>query len=234
MRAGHAQLEPFRQPEPKRRLGFYHRPSWYYLPTDDGVLANVEHTRGGHGHRTADVVHGEIYPGCWFVALTHHWQTTRTETYTDGNGNTSTRTVTDNHSEAIHEVTLPFGLPDLAIGNDSRWSRMFNGRPIDFELAAFNDAYDVYSSVPKFAYDVLHPRQIEYLMGVGAMPFSISRSRVRLRPQEHSERAIAFELDVVVGFLARIPEFVWQDLGIAAPPVRVGADGQVEIRRQAV
>lgn len=230
LHAGAAQLESFRQPEPQPRLGFYHRPSWYYLPSDDGVLATVDHTRNGHGHRTSDVVHGEMYPGCWFVALVHHWQTTRTETYTDGNGNTQTRTVTENHEEVIHEVTLSFGMPDLTVTTDSRMRRLFNGRSLDFELAAFNDAYDVYCDVPKFAYDVLHPRQIEYLMGIGAMPFDIVGSRVRPRSREHSPQAIAYELDVLAGFFARIPPFVWQDLGVAEPPLRLTPAGQIEVR----
>lgn len=229
LHAGAAQLERFRRPEPQPRLGFYHRPSWYYLPSDDGVLATIDHTRSGHNHRTSDVVHGEMYPGCWFVALIHHWQTTRTETYTDGNGNTQTRTVTENHQEVIHEVTLSFGMPDLTVTTDSRMRRLFNGGSLDFELAAFNDAYDVYCDVPKFAYDVLHPRQIEYLMGVGAMPFEIVGSRVRPRSREHSPQAIAHELDVLAGFFARFPAFVWQDLGVPEPPLRLTAEGQIEV-----
>ena len=228
--AGAAQLEQFRRPTPPKRLGFYHRPSWYYLAADDGLLSVVDHTGGGMNHRTTDVVHGELYPGCFFVAFEHHWQTQRTETSTDGNGNTTTRTVTDNHVEVIHEVTLPFAIPDLEITNDSRWGRLFRGASIDFELEEFNRAYDVRSSVPKFAHDVLHPRQIEYLMSVRAMPFTISHGRVRIRALEHTPEAIGYELDVLAGFLARIPVFVWQDLGVNEPPLRLSPAGRVEVR----
>lgn len=224
-----AQLEQFRQDPPEMRLGFYQRPSWYYLASDDGLLSVVEHTGGGMNHRTSDVVHGEFFPGCWFVAFVHHWQTQRTETYTDSNGNTQTRTVTQNHSEVIHEITLPFGSPDLQVTNDSRWGRLFNGPSIDFELAAFNDAYDVRSSVPKFAHDVLHPRQIEYLMAAGTMPFTISNRRVRMQPPQHTPEVIGFELDVLAGFFARWPAFVWQDLGVQDPPLTLSADGQIQV-----
>ncbi|GAB2612228.1 hypothetical protein [Pseudactinotalea suaedae] len=231
VRSAAPQLEPFRQPQPERRLGFYHRPSWYYLASDDGLLSVVQHTGGGMNHRTSDVVHGEFLPGAWFVAFVHHWQTQRTETYTDSNGHTQTRTVTENHSEVIHEISLPFASPDLQVTNDSRWGRLFNGASIDFELAAFNDAYDVRSSVPKFAHDVLHPRQIEYLMAIRTMPFTISGGKVRTQPPQHSAEVIAFELDVLAGFFARWPAFVWQDLGVATPPVKLAADGQVEVFR---
>lgn len=224
-----AQLERFRQPPPPMRLGFYHRPSWYYLPSDDGLLSVVAHSGGGINHRTANVVHGEFFPDAWFVAFEHHWQTQRTETYTDANGHTHTRTVTDNHVEVIHEVTLPFGSPDLQVTNDSRWGRLFNGPSIDFELAAFNDAYDVRSSVPKFASDVLHPRQIEYLMSVGVMPFTLAQGKVRVSPRQHSAEAIAYELDVLAGFFARWPAFVWQDLGVSRAPITLGPDGQIQV-----
>src|SRR5690606_24230384 len=63
------QLEQFRQHPPEMRLGFYHRPSWYYLASDNGLLSVVQHTTGGMNHRTSDVVHGEFFPGTWFVAF---------------------------------------------------------------------------------------------------------------------------------------------------------------------
>lgn len=229
IRGAHQRLERYRQPEPPQRLGFYHRPSWYYLPEDDGVLAAVAHTTGGSNHRTRHVVHGEFFPGAWFVALEHHWQTQRTETYTDANGNTQTRTVTDNHMEVIHEITLPFSVPDLEIVDDSRLRRLVKGRSLDFELSAFNQAYDVYCSVPKFAYDVLHPRQIEYLMAARVMPFSMSGRTVRPRPLAHDAESIAFELDLLAGFFARFPEFVWQDLGVSSPPLRLTPEGRIAV-----
>lgn len=223
------QLEPFRRPPAPRRLGFYRRPTWEYRPTDDGLLQTVSVTGGGQNHRTEDVVHGDVYPGCAFVAFEHHWQTTRTVTTSDGRGGTTTRTETTNHQETIHEITLPFALPDLEVTDDSRLGRMFGGGTIDFESAAFNAAFDVRSPSAKFAHDVIHPRQMEYLLGVGPRPFTITSSRVRLHASEHSPEAIAFELGVMAGFLARIPAFVWQDLGVAQPPLRLTPDGQVEV-----
>jgi hypothetical protein len=223
------QLEPFRRPGPPRRIGFYRRPSWEYRESEDELLQTVAVTGGGQNHRTKDVVHGEFYPGCFFVAFEHHWQTTRTVTTSDGRGGTTTRTETDNHQETIHEIALPFSLPDLEVTNDSRLGRLFGGGTIDFESSAFNDAFDVRSSSAKFAHDVIHPRQMEYLLSIGPRPFTITSGRVRLHASAHTPDAIGFELGVMAGFFARIPSFVWQDLGVPQPPLRLSPDGGVEV-----
>lgn len=223
-------LERFRQPAPHQRLGFYLQPTWHYRARDDALLDVVDATRGGQGHRTEDVVEGELYPGAHFVAFKHHWQTTRTETYTDGQGRSQTRIVTDHHCEVIHEVALPFAMPDLAISPDSMFRRLFKGRSLDFESAAFNQRFDVFCDHPKFAYDVIHPRQMEYLLATGAT-FSIRSSRVRLPAAEHSEPAIHAGLALLAGFVARIPAFVWRELGVGEPPMRLTPAGDAEIVR---
>ncbi|MFV0254321.1 MAG: hypothetical protein ACK5H2_13420 [Beutenbergiaceae bacterium] len=228
LHAGAGTLERYRQPPPPRYLGFYRRPTWSYLAQDDPALALVRHNQGGFNHRAMDVVRGEFYPGSEFIALEHHWQTQRTESSTDSEGRTTTRTVTDNHSEVIHEVALSFHTPELTITSDSRLRRLFSGPSIDFESAAFNSTFDVHCPVPKFAYDVLHPRQIEYLMAIRPQPFTMAAGRIHLNPGSHSPETLDAELAVLAGFLARIPEFVWQELQHGAP-FRLDAEGRALI-----
>lgn len=110
-------LSRFHQEAAAATYAFYRHPRWQYLGDDDSWLDRVERTRAGSAHRAKDVVTGEER-GVTFIALKHTWQTTRTETSTDSNGNTTTRTVTDHHSEDLLEIYLPFNLPYLRIRSE--------------------------------------------------------------------------------------------------------------------
>ena len=80
-------------PAPPSELSLYQRPDWVYRPADDQFLGEVVINGGGYGHEARDVVLGTVQ-GIRMIALTHNWKTDRTETSTDSNGNTTTRTVT--------------------------------------------------------------------------------------------------------------------------------------------
>ncbi|MGC4938784.1 hypothetical protein [Kribbella sp. DT2] len=200
------------QPEQQPRFSFYHHPDWYWVDVDDSLLQGTPVSRSGHNHRTADVIRGRDGDGPPFVALTHHWQTTRTETSTDSEGRTTTRTVTENHSEAILGFQLPVRMPELTVAG-----RSF-GRGISFESERFNDQFKVTSPSTKFAYDVIHPRQMEYLMATSPAPFRIADDWVWFSPGQHHETVIAHSSRFLREFLAGVPRFVWRDLGLADSP----------------
>ncbi len=70
--------------------------------------------------------------------------------------------MTGHHSEDFIEIYLPFPLPYLRVRSEGllpNW--MKSGTHVEFESAQFNSSYDVYAGVAKFAYDVIHPRQVE-------------------------------------------------------------------------
>ncbi|TDE89954.1 hypothetical protein EXU48_18670 [Occultella glacieicola] len=210
-------LASFRRPAPEPWVGFYRRPHWRFRDRDDALMNVVEVTRGGQNHRIVNVVSCDVGP-LPFVAFKHHWQTTRTVTSTDANGNTTTRTETDNHEESIFEMSLGIPTPYLEVTGNRVLGKWFGrGERVESELAAFNERFDVRSTVPKFASDVIHPRQIEYLMQTQPAPFSIEGGRIRVDVPEHDLRVIDHTVAVLLGFLVRIPEFVWQDLGVAVP-----------------
>lgn len=198
--------------EPEPRLRFYHHPEWYWVGVDDSLLHGTPATTAGHDHRTSEVVRGRDGDGPPFVAFTHHWKTTRTETYTDSEGRTQTRTVTENHSEAILGFQLPCPMPSLQVGR-----RAF-GRGISFESEAFNEQFAVSAQDTKFAYDVIHPRQMEYLMATTPVAFQITGDWVWFSPPGHSQPVIAHSGQFLRGFLARIPRFVWRNLGLPDAP----------------
>jgi len=206
------ELDRWSQQEQAPRLTFYHHPDWYWIGVDDSLLHFTPVSRSGHAHRTSDVVRGRDGDGPPFVAFTHHWQTTRTETYTDSEGRTQSRTVTENHSEPILGFELPIRMPRIEV------ARRGFGRGISFESEAFNDQFAVTAQDTKFAYDVIHPRQMEYLMANPPASFRIADDWAWFSPGVHSQPAIAHSSLFLHGFLARIPRFVWRNLGLPDAP----------------
>ncbi|ADB32934.1 hypothetical protein Kfla_3881 [Kribbella flavida DSM 17836] len=207
-----AQLDRWIQPEQPPRLTFYHHPDWHWIGTDDYLLQVTPVTRSGHDHSTSDVIRGRDGDGPPFVAFTHRWKTTHTESYTDSEGRTQTRTVVENHSEPVLGFQLPARMPSLEIG------RRGFGRGISFESEAFNDQFSVVAQHTKFAYDVIHPRQMEYLMASSPASFRIVDDWAWFSVSEHSQPLIAHSSWFLRGFLARIPRFVWRDLGLPEAP----------------
>lgn len=196
-------------PPPPRMLSFHRFPSWRYNPRDDSALALVSHRSGGHSHRAVDVIRSDN-DGLPFVRLRHEWKTTHTST--DSNGHT--RTETRNHSEELCEFRTTFPFHDLSVN----WGLF--GEVQKFEWAEFNRRFKVRALNARFASDVMHQRQMEWLMACDAPGFEIERGRIVVAdgggwaPADVA-RASAF----LRGFFARVPDFVWQGLGAWPRPI---------------
>ena len=211
-------LSAFTGAQPPAELSLYGHPSWIYRPQDDRFLDEVVHETGGFSHQSTDVVLGESH-GIRMIGLTHNWKTTRTETTTDSEGRTTTRTVTDNHSEAVLEFHLPWHFGDLSV-NWPGW-----GDRVHFESSDFDRAFKVRCKYPKFASDVFHPRQLEFLLTARPLPFSIESGRVRVAVRDNDPAVMSATADFLVAFFAGVPAFVWEDLGHAHPPIPRDLDG---------
>lgn len=211
-------LAGYQAPAPPAELSIYQRPDWIYRPADDRFLNEVAASGGGYGHEARDVVLGTVQ-GIPMIGLTHHWKTDRTETTTDSNGNTTTRTVTDNHSEDILEFHLPWRFGDLSV-NWPGW-----GNRVRFESSDFDRAFKVRSPQPRFASDVFHPRQLEFLLRAHPLPFTIESGRVRFALGSNTPERIMHCADFLVAFFAGVPGFVWADLGHPQPPISRDLDG---------
>ena len=92
------------------------------------------------------------------------------------------------------------------------------GRGISFESQAFNDQFAVSARDQKFAYDVIHPRQMEYLMANPPATFEFVDDWAWFSVGAHNQPTIAHSSLFLRGFLARIPRFVWRNLGLADSP----------------
>jgi hypothetical protein len=194
-------------------FGFYGRPDWQLVGSDDSLLGKYGLTTAGFGHTTEKVIRGSN-DGLPLEAFVHRWKTRRTETYRDSQGRTQTRTVTEEHSEILTAVALPFSWPLLSLNGGS------GGDRVRFESEEFNDRFKVRVDSPKLAYDVIHPRTMEFLMAIEPPPFRIEGQLMRFFPGEHDTQLIGFCADVAHAFFRRVPAFVWEDLEITPPAFR--------------
>jgi hypothetical protein len=196
------------------RFGFYGHPDWRFGPDSNQVLDYYPVTTGGYGHEVTDPITG-LRDGIRMDAFTHEWKTDRTETFTDSDGHTHTRTVTDNHSEPVCGFLLPFDLPGLSV-NGRRL-----GEKVAFESADFNRAFKVRAEDPKFASDVLHPRTMEWLLATTPRGWTVQQRVVVFEVEKHDQLLVDACEATLRGWLGRIPRFVWADLGLTVPPYLV-------------
>jgi hypothetical protein len=206
-------LASFAITPPPPGFTFYGRPDWLLISRDDALIGQYGLTTAGFGHETEKVIRG-YNDGLPIDAFIHRWKTHRIETYTDSEGRTQTRTVTEHHSEIVTAVNLPFSLPMLSI--EGGWG----GEKVRFESEEFNDRFTVRTSTPKVAYDVIHPRTMEWLMANPPPGFKIEGQVMRFSVARHDTRLIGDCADFAHAFFARVPSFVWKDLQITPPRFR--------------
>jgi len=196
------------------RFGFYGHPDWRFAPDGTAVLDTYPVTTGGYGHAVTDPITG-LRDGIRMDAFTHEWKTDRIETYTDSEGHTHTRTVTDEHSEPVCGFLLPFTLPGLSV-NGRRL-----GDKVNFESNDFNRAFKVRTDDPKFASDVIHPRTMEWLLATTPRGWTVQQQVVVFEVEDHDQLIVDACEATLRGWLGRIPRFVWADRGVPVPPYLV-------------
>jgi hypothetical protein len=206
-------LAPYRVTPPTPGFGFYGHPDWQLIGRDDTLIAKYDLTTAGFGHTTEKVIRGSN-DGLPIEAFIHRWKTRRTETYTDSNGHTQTRTVTENHSEIVTAIMMPFSVPMLSVGGG------WGGKKVRFESEEFNDRFTVRTDNPKFASDVIHPRTMEFLMVAQPPGFRIAGNGMRFSVDKHDTQLIGFCADFAHEFFGRVPSFVWKNLQITPPTFR--------------
>ena len=111
---------------------------------------------------------------------------------------------------------LPFaGVPDLLIRREGMFDKIAGALgfdDIDFESVQFSKRFHVKSADKRFAYDVIHPRMMEFLMTGDAPTVDIEHGRCCLSDGRHRWEPVEFEAR-----LAWISEFFdkWPDHVVA-------------------
>ncbi len=85
---------------------------------------------------------------------------------------------------------------------------------IQFESAEFNKSYFIQSENRKFAYDVLCPELIKYLLEIRPRHFELDSFYVVCAEQGRMDPdTLGATMEDIEGFLKRIPDYVRQDIG---------------------
>lgn len=205
--------------EKKRREAmavFAERIGWRFDPArdrrHDDEYAHFEIFRRGHSRAAYNTLSGEVDLGgrsCPVKMGDFIYKITR-------HTGKSTTTTTYRFSYII--LHLPFGgVPDLLIRREGLWDKLtdaFGFDDIDFESVEFSRRFHVASPDKKFAYAVIHPRMMEFMLSSDAAAVDIERERCCLSDGRKRWKPEQFEhkLDWVRQFFELWPEHVMDRL----------------------
>jgi hypothetical protein len=125
------------------------------------------------------------------------------------------RTVT--YTYAVVATSLPVARPTLQVTREHLGTRLLGAVGLDdlqLESEQFNRAFRISADDHKFAYDVLHPRTMEWMLAderASQLDFRFERAdllsweRGRLRPQR-----VAWAGGYLLDLVKRVPQFVWK------------------------
>ncbi len=186
--------------EKKRReamAALAQRLGWRFDPSrdcdHDEQYAHFEMFRRGHSRAAHNTLTGEV------EIDGRHWPAKMGDFTYKVTQHTGKSTSTRTYRFSYLILHLPFtGVPDVLIRREGLFDKLtdaFGFDDIDFESAEFSRRFHVKSSDKRFAYDVIHPRMMEFLMADDKRAIDIENGRCcvsdgrrRWEPQEFEDR----------------------------------------------
>lgn len=136
-------------------------------------------------------------------AFDYHYETHSTDS--DG------KRKTQHHRFCVAVLTAPFPLKELCIrpeGIFDKLSAAFGWDDIDFESAEFSREFHVKAPDRRWAFDVLHPRSIAYLLECPRHEIHFSRNQVAVKGRSRFEPwEFSKSLEMGETLLRGIPDF---------------------------
>ena len=156
----------------------------------------------GRSRRAYNLLHGQRGAVEW---LLFDYQ------YTTGSGKNK-RTV----RYGVVAARVPFDFPRTVIrpeGIFDKVAAMAGFDDINFESEAFSRRYHVSGGNRKFAYDLVHPQMMEYLLSLPAMHWQLAPGVVMIiQGGRYDADHLPGLMAAVEGLLARVPEFVRREV----------------------
>lgn len=128
--------------------------------------------------------------------------------FTTGSGDDQTT-----HNYVITATQIPRAFPKLVVdleGASGRLARRLGFKDIELESAAFNKQYKIKCDNRKFAYDVLHPRFMEWMLQTNSAGFTIAGPYVVIaRSGALAESSVDDDFAYISTVIDHMPNFVW-------------------------
>lgn len=196
----------------KRRAAFQAfvaQRGWNYAERDDKLvgLSARDPFGEGFGRRAEHVITGQ-FRGRPMVAFEYIYKTE------EGSGD-NRRTVT--HHYTVVNVKTPADRPLLQVGREGIGSKILGAvgkKDLQLESEEFNKRFHIKCENDKFAYDVLHPRTMQWMLEdprFQDQPFRFERNNLMcFRKGKLETEAIDGYANYLCDIVERVPEFVWK------------------------
>jgi len=183
----------------------------HYLAESDQLaqMFSGEPFTGGSGGHAIDILSGPTPGGHQFWSYIYQ--------YTVSNGKTSQTVKSWVVLVQMHRI-----LPWLNVTFDSfgaKLAQVFGDEDIEVESDDFNKTYCVHSGSPQFAFAVLNPPVIDWLLGPGQaiVPFRfVGQDMIWWCDGDPVYQRLGWQVRAMEALIEHIPSFVWDDYGRSA------------------
>lgn len=161
----------------------------------------------GHSRKCSNLIHGRRGEIAWELFDFR---------YKTGSGKNQTT-----HHVGVVLAKVPLALPKLRMrpeGIFDKLAAVVGFDDIDFESAEFSRKYHVNSADRKLAYDLIHPRMIEYLLARPPCDWQFNGPIILIHRKSHYKPdELPPIMALIEGFIERIPAYLREDIGAGRP-----------------
>lgn len=192
----------------RRLAAFAAQRGWTYRRVDPALATRWTGPPFARRGTATQVLSGSL-DGRDFTAFAYTW--------TEGSGKNEVT-----HRHMVAAIALPAVLPLLWISPQTvrhRLSNPLGSHDIDFESTQFNDSFMVTADDDRYAYAVVHPRMMDFLLGSSArnQPIRIEGNHALtwIDAEFGPEEAVA-AASLLAEFVNRIPDHVYEQYATSA------------------
>lgn len=183
----------------------------YSSERDRSVSASfqfLDRLRRGKKRYAKDVIRG-TWRNRPMIAFSYHYETESRDS--EGNRNTTSHWL----AVVALNVDRHRHFPELSVVPENVFRRigsLFTNSDIDFESIEFSKRYEVRSDDKKFAYDVCHPRMIEYLLANPRTTFELEGQWIAtVESKKLKLEQIEPHLDRLDTIVSLMPSYLFRD-----------------------